>query len=62
MAVIPDVPADIELQQARTSFLVSKVIDRVADDGFDEEKVSEDHAPRRRTIVINPHPNESRLR
>ncbi len=32
MAAIPDIPEEIEIQLARTDFIVSKVIDKVADD------------------------------
>lgn len=32
MEAIPDVPESVEIQCARTEFIVSKVIDQVADD------------------------------
>jgi hypothetical protein len=32
MAVIPDVPEEIGIQLARTEFITSKLVDKVADD------------------------------
>jgi hypothetical protein len=32
MGIIPDVPEEIEIQLARTEFITSKIIDKVADD------------------------------
>ncbi len=36
MAIIPDVPEEIEIQQERTAFIVRKVIDQVADDNNED--------------------------
>jgi hypothetical protein len=36
MAVIPDVPEEIEIQEKRQEFIVGKVIDQIADD-IDED-------------------------
>ncbi|RYH14489.1 hypothetical protein EON65_33530 [archaeon] len=38
MAAIPDIPEEIEIQQARNSFIVDKLIDKVADDVDDDTK------------------------
>jgi hypothetical protein len=32
MAVIPDIPEEIDIQQKRTEFIVRKLIDKVEDD------------------------------
>lgn len=36
MAVIPDIPEEIEIQEKRQEFIVGKVIDQIADD-IDED-------------------------
>ncbi len=36
MAIIPDVPEEIEIQLQRTEFVVRKVIDQVADDNNED--------------------------
>eukprot|EP01031_Cornospumella_fuschlensis_P027354 gene27354-33040_t len=38
MAAIPDIPEEIEIQQARTTFIVDKLVDKVADDVDDDVK------------------------
>ncbi|KAJ1416346.1 calcium-activated chloride channel-domain-containing protein [Ochromonadaceae sp. CCMP2298] len=42
MAVIPDVPEEIDIQQQRMAFVVRKLIDRVADDNDEDEAGIED--------------------
>ncbi len=32
MAVIPDIPEEIDIQLSRTEFITSKLIDKIADD------------------------------
>jgi hypothetical protein len=45
MAVIPDIPEEIVIQQERTEFIVDKLIDKISDDdeadivGEDSEKI-----------------------
>ncbi len=36
MAIIPDVPEDIEIQLQRTEFITRKLIDKVGDDNNDD--------------------------
>ena len=36
MAIIPDVPEEIEIQFERTDFIVRNVIDKVADDNCED--------------------------
>lgn len=38
MAAIPDIPEEIEIQQARNQFIVDKLVDKVADDIDDDVK------------------------
>lgn len=52
MAVVPDVPEEIEYQLARTEFIVSKLIDGVDDPNNEDEGGAADDVP----ITVEKYP------
>lgn len=44
-AIIPDKPMDVVIQEARTTFIVSKLIEKVADEDYDPKAVVDLNAP-----------------
>lgn len=45
MAIIPDVPEEIEIQLQRTEFITKKLIDRVSDDNDEDVVGTDDEVP-----------------